>query len=197
MDAHRMDGFVERKKGGHIVAAASFSTAMVALGAVAIAPLVGLVFASGFFGGFVLWLARPMRASFGTIVAPYVAGLVAYVVHRVDEEVSGFVPAIERLTGGAVAPVASAPSLLLVALSIAWMASPLLLRRGHPLGHYGAWTLFASFGVLELAHFVFPLLTEAPYGYFPGMTTAPLIVAMGWWGMWRMWRGDVRGVRGA
>ena len=168
----------------------AFSTAMVALGAISLAPLVGGVFAVGFFGGLVLWLARPSEATFQTVRAPYLAGLAAYVVHRIDEEVSGFVPDIEALTGSSAVPVLSLPSLVLVVMSLAWMASPLLLLRGkHPLGQYGAWTLFTSFGVLEGAHFVFPLLAGGAYGYFPGMVTAPLIMATGWWGMWRMWRG--------
>lgn len=165
-----------------------FSVAMVLLGYLAIAPLVGVVFAGGFFSGFGLWLARPLQASFETIKAPYVAAIAAYAIHRTDEELSGFVPAMEELTGRSAADVTSPVSIALVMLSVAWVLSVLLLRRGWAIGHYGAWTLFAGFGIIELAHFVFPLLTPRPYGYFPGMVTAPLISAVGWWGLWRLWR---------
>jgi hypothetical protein len=176
------------RRAWEIAVAAAFSAVMVALGALALAPLVGVVFATGFFGGFLLWLAGPRHASFATIKVPYIFALVAYVIHRTDEELSGFVAAMEELTGHQAVAVVSPVSIALVAFSLAWMVSPLLLRRGHALGHFGVWTLFTGFGVIELWHFVFPLLTPEPYGYFPGMITAPLIAAVGWWGMWRLWR---------
>lgn len=163
---------------------------MVVLGYLAIAPLVGLVFAGGFFSGFGLWLARPMQASFEAIKAPYLSAIAAYAIHRTDEELSGFVPAMEELTGRSAADVTSPVSIALVVLSAMWVLSVLLMRHDHAIGHYGAWALFAGFGVIELAHFVFPLLTPEPYGYFPGMVTAPLISAVGWWGLWRLWRAE-------
>jgi hypothetical protein len=186
-----------------IAVAATFSATMVALGALALGPLVGIVFATGFFGGFLLWVVGPPYASFATMKVPYIVALIAYVIHRVDEELSGFVAAMEALTGHEAVAVVSPVSISLVALSLAWMLSPLLLRRRHALGHFGTWSLFTGFGVIELWHFVFPLLTPEPYGYFPGMITAPLIAAVGWWGMWRLWhagpsalRTDAIGTRG-
>lgn len=176
----------------HVVIAAAFSLSMVLLGAIALAPLVGAVFAPGFLGGLGMWLARPSSLPFATIKWPWLLAIGTYVVHRVDEEISGFVPAIEQLTGQEAAATLSAISLTLAGCSLAWMLSPLLLLIEHPLGQYGAWTLFAGFGVIELAHFVFPLLSPGPYGYFPGMVTAPLIAAAGWWGLWRLWRGSTQ-----
>jgi hypothetical protein len=179
----------------HVVAGILLSAAIVGLVGLALAPLAAIAFFPGFFAGLVLWLARPMRATWARVRLPYLVALGAYVVHRIDEEVSRFVPAMEELTGRQAVDVASPVSIVLVVLALAWMLSPLLLRTGHPLGHFGAWSVFAAFGLVEPWHFLFPLFSPDPYGYFPGMITAPIIAAAGWWGMWRMWR-ETRTVRG-
>lgn len=184
----------EPKRGDHTALATAFTVLFVVVFGVAVSPLVGIVHATGFFGGLALWLARPTHATFGVIKVPYLVTLGAYVVHRIDEEVSGFVPAIEDLAGVEAADIASPITVLLVVLSLAWMLGPLLLRTGHPLGHFAAWSMFAGFAIVELWHFVFPLLEAGPYGYFPGMVTAPIISAAGWWGVWVMWR-DRRSIR--
>lgn len=177
------------KSPASVLVALAFTLTMVALGYFTVGMVLVIPFALGFFSGFLLWLIRPLADSFQTVKGPWIAGLIAYVIHRTEEGVAGFVPAIEEL-GGTTAVSATHPwSLALVVLSLIWFLSPLLIRRGYAFGHYGAWTLFTAFGILELAHFVFPLFTPEPYGYFPGMWTAPLIVATGWWGLWRMWHG--------
>jgi len=178
------------KSPASIVLALAFTLAMVALGYLTVGIAVALPFAVGFSSGFVLWLTRPLTASFRTIKGPYIAGLIAYVIHRAEEEIAAFVPALEELGADMAVSVTHPWSLTLVALSLIWFLSPLLIKRGIAFGHYAAWTIFTSFGILELAHFVFPFFTPEPYGYFPGMWTAPLIVATGWWGLWRMWHGD-------
>lgn len=183
----------EPKRGGHVAVASAFTALFVVVFGMAVSPLVGIVHATGFFGGLALWLARPTHAPFGTIKVPYLVTLGAYVVHRIDEEVSGFVPAIEALTGVEAADVLAPITILLVILALAWMLGPLLLRIGHPLGQFAAWSMFAGFAIVELWHFVFPLLESGPYGYFPGMVTAPIISAAGWWGVWVLWRDRGRG----
>lgn len=175
-----------------IVLALAFTLAMVALGYLTVGIAVAVPFAVGFFTGFLLWLTRPLAASFQTIKGPYIAGLIAYVIHRVEEEIARFVPALEELGADMAVSVTHPWSITLVVLSLIWFLSPLLIKRDIAFGHYGAWTIFTGFGILELGHFVFPFFTPEPYGYFPGMWTAPLIVAAGWWGLWRMWHGDRR-----
>lgn len=171
----------------YILVATIFCAVMSGLGALAIAPLVALVFGIGFFSGLVLWLVRPMAVSWNRIKMPYFAAILAYIIHRIDEGVSDFVPAMEELTGRQAADVASPTSITLVVLSLGWMLSPLLIRIGHPLGYFGAWSLFATFALVEPWHFLFPILSPEPYGYFPGMITAPIIIVAGTWGLWRMW----------
>lgn len=68
----------------------------------------------------------------------------------------------------------------------AWLAIPLLLRRGYELGRYLAWTFFASMGLTELAHFLTPVLANEPYGYFPGMASVVILAPLACWGMWRL-----------
>ncbi len=178
------------RSGLDVTIGGAFSLTMIAFAYLWAGWLLAVVFSTGFLVGWILWLARPQHASFSTIKVPYLVALGAYVIHRTDEEISGFVTAIEDLTGAEPTAVVSPLSIGLVVASLAWMLSPLLMRRGHPLGHYGAWTLFTGFGLLEVWHFLFPLFTPEPYGYFPGMWTAPLIIAAGCWGLWRMWRGE-------
>ncbi|WP_206110744.1 hypothetical protein [Pannonibacter phragmitetus] len=60
------------------------------------------------------------------------------------------------------------------------------MARGYAFGHYLAWTFFVSMGVIELAHFVFPLFGGRSYGYFPGMATVVLLAPVAWWGIYRM-----------
>lgn len=70
----------------------------------------------------------------------------------------------------------------------AWLAIPVLIRQGNEFGYYLGWTFFASMGITELAHFVLPLVTTEPYGYFPGMASVVVLAPFAWWGMWRLAR---------
>lgn len=182
------ESHVAPKRPTHIAIASAFSAVFVSLFGFAMAPLVAFIHAPGFLAGLVLWLTRPLTARWSRIRTPYVVAIGAYIIHRIDEGVSDFLPAMERLTGQQIAEVVSPISFLMVAMALGWMLSPLLMRKGHALGHFGAWSLFAAFGIVEPWHFLFPLLTPEPYGYFPGMITAPIMIAAGWWGMWRMWQ---------
>lgn len=79
-------------------------------------------------------------------------------------------------------------ALLILPVSI-WLATPFLIKRGYDFGYYLGWTFFASTGVTELAHFGLPMLTNEPYGYFPGMASVFVLAPLAWWGMWRLARG--------
>lgn len=71
----------------------------------------------------------------------------------------------------------------------AWLVALTPIKRGYDFGYYLGWTFFVSTGITELAYFVLPLLTDEPYGYFPGMASVLLLAPLGWWGMWRLARG--------
>ena len=95
----------------------------------------------------------------------------------------------EQITGGTVPELTVGLIIGLLILPIgAWLIIPLLLKQKHELGYYSLWTLFASMGITELAHFFLPFLTNEPYGYFPGMASVLVIAPLAWWGMWRLYR---------
>ena len=164
-----------------------YSLCILALGYISFGLWPTVVFASGFLGGFVLWLVVPTRAPFTRIKVPYWLTFFLFFLHRVEEYVFKFQEALSRLTGVPVPKVSSFSLVALVLASVAaWAIAPILLQRGYAFGRYLAWTFFAAMGITELAHFVFPLFTHGPYGYFPGMATVVLLAPAAWWGIWRL-----------
>ncbi|MBX9768440.1 MAG: hypothetical protein K2X47_14295 [Bdellovibrionales bacterium] len=152
-------------------------------------PLVAALFLVGYFGGFLLWLLIPNQPGWSRIKTPYWATFAIYIfLHKVEENKMKFFEVLgEKVTG---IPVPEVTPTLVIGLLIlplgAWVSIPYLVKRNSPLGYYLAWTYFMSFGVVELAHFAFPLLTEEPYGYFPGMFSAALLAPVGLWGLRRL-----------
>jgi hypothetical protein len=175
---------------GFLVAlAAAHTAAIVAIGYVLLGFVGMALFAFGFVGGLMVWLVARDAATFADIRLPYFLTLGFFVLHKVEERELDFFPALSQLTGVPVPQEGSPLALLLYALAAAWLLVPLLMRRGNSFGHYLAWTFFVSMGLVELAHFVFPLFEERPYGYFPGMASVVLLAPAAWWGVWRLSRG--------
>lgn len=175
------------KRPSVVVFALLITASVLALGYVSFGFWTMLIFASGFFGGFVLWLVLPTRATFPTIKAPYVLSLCLFLAHRVEEKLLGFFKRLAEITAQPTPALTSWAVVLLVVMSVgAWLLVPTLMKRGLQLGNYLAWTFFASLGITELAHFVLPLFSERPYGYFPGMATVVILAPSAWWGMVRL-----------
>lgn len=175
------------KRASTIVSALLITLSVLGLGYAAFGFWTMLIFASGFLGGFVLWMAVPTKAAFASIKAPYILSLCLFLAHRVEEKVLGFFKRLAEITGQPTPAVTSWPVILLVLASVgAWLLVPPLVKRGSQIGYYLAWTFFASLGITELAHFVLPLFTKQPYGYFPGMATVVLLAPAAWWGMVRL-----------
>lgn len=172
-----------------IITAFLFSLAIPIFGYFYTGWLIALLFLIGYLVGFFLWLFIPAKVPYVSIRAPYWATLLVFLLlHKVEENVMKFFEVVgDKITG---VPVPEITPFLIVSLLIlpigAWLLVPYLMKRGYDIGYYFAWTFFTSTGIIELAHFVFPLLTNDPYGYFPGMITALPLAAVGWWGMWRM-----------
>lgn len=157
--------------------------------------LVGVIHLAGFLGGFLMWLFIPTSTPWAKIKIPYFAVLFLFVIHRIDEEISGFFPALEEITGVPLPDFADLhgaalwAGIAVVIFVVIWVLSPILIHWRHPLGYFGAWSFFFAAGILELAHFiVFPFLVPAPYGYFPGMISVALLAPVAWWGMWRLYK---------
>ena len=175
-----------------IVCALLFSLAIPALGYIYLGSLVASLFLLGYFGGFLLWMLIPGKTPYALLRAPYWLTLLAFLLlHKVEENVTGFFEVLSAKITGVPVPVVT-PLLILSLLILpigAWLAVPFLIKRGYVIGYYLAWTFFVSMGVTELAHFAMPLLTNEPYGYFPGMASVLVLAPLGWWGMWRLTRG--------
>lgn len=166
-----------------------FSLAIPIFGYIYTGWSIALLFLIGYFTGLWLWLVIPAKVSFATIKAPYWVTLIVFLfLHKVEENRMKFFEVVgEKITG---VPVPEVTPLLVITLLIlpigGWLLIPYLVKRGYDFGYYLAWTFFASTGIIELAHFIFPLLTNEPYGYFPGMITALPLAAAGWWGMYQL-----------
>lgn len=172
-----------------IASALLFSLLIPLLGHVYLGPLYAVLFATGYVGGFVLWLIVPTHATWTAVRAPYWLTMLAFLLlHKVEENRTAFFQAVsDRITGDPPPDVTVGLMLSLLVLPVgAWIAVPLLVKRRSEFGYYLAWTFFVSMGVTELAHFVLPVLAREPYGYFPGMASVVVLAPLAWWGMWRI-----------
>lgn len=174
-----------------IVFALLFTLAIPVIGYIYLGWLIAFLFLIGYFGGFILWLVIPTKASWASIKAPFLTTLAAFLLlHKVEENRFKFFEVVsDKITG---IPVPEVTPLLIIGLLIlpvgAWIATPFLVKRNHAIGYYLAWTFFVSMGITELAHFFLPFLTKEPYGYFPGMASVVVLAPLAWWGMWRLSR---------
>lgn len=167
----------------------AFSLLVPAIGYFYVGALVASLFLVGYLGGFLLWLLVPTKVSWLWIRTPYWIAFAIYLfLHKVEENRMKFFEVLgEKITGIPVPPVTPVLIVGLLILPLgSWLLIPTLVKREHPVGYYLAWTYFTSFGVVELAHFVFPFLAGSEFGYFPGMASATLLVPAGIWGMWRL-----------
>lgn len=147
------------------------------------------LFAFGFLGGFVLWLAIPTSTTFSRIRIPYFLTLAFFVLHKYEERKMAFFPRLSEITGVPVPETDSVLVYLLYASAGAWLLIPFLVNRGYDFGYYLAWTFFTAMGVTELAHFFFPFFLSTPYDYFPGMASVILLAPVAWWGLYRLFEG--------
>lgn len=166
-----------------------FTISILWLGYICFGFWTAMIFTSGFLGGLILWLIFPQQVPFTSIRVPYWITLIAFLIHRVEEKIMNFFASLSKITGVPTPEITSIPVLLLVLTSVgAWLCIPYLVKRNFALGYYLAWTFFAAMGITELAHFIFPLFTNEPYGYFPGMATVLLLAPLAWWGLCRLYR---------
>lgn len=156
------------------------------LGYLTIGMLPAFIFAVGFLGGYLCWLFVRRKPDWNTLRWPYIATMLLFSVHRVDEEISGFFDELTKFTGVEYPDSVTVAGVLIAVCSLIWLLSPLFVIRKRWYGYLGAWTVFFAMGVSELAHFAFPLFSPEPYGYFPGMMTVIPLAPAAWWGMWRL-----------
>lgn len=171
-----------------VVVAFLFTALLLTVGYLSFGLWTTFVFASGFLGGFILWLLIPAHASFATIKIPYWMTFALFIfLHRVEEYISKFQEQLSQITGNPVPDIKSPALILLVLASVGgWLLIPYLMKRSYSFGYFLAWTFFAAMGITELAHFIFPLFTDKPYGYFPGMASVIVLAPVAWWGMLKL-----------
>ncbi|PZR29213.1 MAG: hypothetical protein DI535_03650 [Citrobacter freundii] len=155
--------------------------------ALGLAP--AFIFTFGYVGGLFCWIVAPSRLPLRKIAVPYVITLLLFILHKVEEREMDFFPALAELTGVPVPEEMSPLVIILYAIGACWLLIPFLIWKRSQLGYYLAWTFFCSMGLTELAHFIFPLFTGTPYGYFPGMWSVIALAPVGWWGMYRLSKG--------
>ena len=180
----------ENNKALTTIAAFLFTLGLLAVGYFSFGIWTTFIFASGFLGGFIIWLFMPNVVPFSSIKFPYWLSFIFFILlHRVEEYVFKFQEELSKITGNPVPEIASPALITLILASVGgWLLVPYLIRRGYAIGYYFAWTFFASMGITELAHFVFPFLTGNKYGYFPGMVSVIILAPTAWWGMWKLSR---------
>ncbi|MBS1751599.1 MAG: hypothetical protein DI539_27905 [Flavobacterium psychrophilum] len=184
-----------QKEQSNIIIAFLFSLLIPVIGYYYLGALYATIFLIGYLGGFILWISLPSRASWTFLKIPYWLTLFAFLfLHKVEENRMKFFEVVSaKITGGTVPEFSVGLIIGLLVLPIgAWLILPLLLKKKHELGYYAVWTLFASMGISELAHYVFPFMTNEPYGYFPGMLSVVVLAPLAWWGMYRLVKGDHR-----
>lgn len=184
-----MDKQTTKKASAVIIIAFLFSLLIPAIGYYYLGILYAALFFIGYIGGFMCWLLFPSRTAWSALKTPYWLTLFAFLfLHKVEENRMKFFEVVsEKITGGTVPEFSAGLVIGLLILPIgAWLAIPLLIKRGQELGYYAIWTLFVSMGITELAHFFLPFLTDEPYSYFPGMASVLVLAPTAWWGMWRL-----------
>ena len=169
-----------------LLCATLFTLAVLALGYLLLGLVPMFLFGFGYLGGLLIWIFVPSDVSFRAIRAPYMLVLALFVAHKLEERYLDFFPALSQLTGESIPQSVNFLGALLYAFAGAWLLIPWLMKCSHEFGYFLAWTFFAAMGITELAHFVFPLFTDKPYSYFPGMASVVALAPAAWWGMWRM-----------
>ena len=170
----------------HILLAGIITIGVPLIGYVSFGIVPATLFLIGYSGGFLFWLFIKDTESFSSVKKIYWITFLFFLVHRVEEKVSGFFDVLAEMTGVPKPEVVSVPIIILLVVSVgAWLLGPVLANRNHPIGIYLVWTFFASMGITELAHFVFPLFRDEPYGYFPGMASVLVLAPIAWYGILR------------
>ncbi|MDP2421422.1 hypothetical protein [Sediminibacterium sp.] len=94
-------------------------------------------FYPGFFGGYLLWIFVAGKPSFAYIRVSFWVSFSLFITHRVEEKIYGFFDRLSDITGVKTPAISSWPVILLVLVSVvAWVAIPVLVKKGHAFGYY-------------------------------------------------------------
>lgn len=186
--------FLDKNKSRSCISAAGILTVLVLLSSfLSLGFWTMVIISAGFVGGFFLWLGFKSKANYDDLKWPFIFTFIAFVVHRVEEKVSGFFERLSEITDVSTPEILSVPVILMVVTSVgSWLSIPYLLKRDSEFGRYLVWTFFTSMGLTELAHiFVFPFIIGEPFSYFPGMASVFVLSPVAWWGLSRLIKAKV------
>lgn len=170
----------------HIGLASLHAAAVVAIGYSLLGAVPAALFGGGFAAGLMAWVVVKQRPPLAWFRAAFYITLLLFVLHKTEEWEMEFFQALSRLTRVPTPETQSLQVYALYALASAWLLVPVLAGRRLELGYYLAWSFFASMGLVELAHFIFPFFRDGSFGYFPGMASAALLAPAAWLGMWKL-----------
>jgi hypothetical protein len=147
-------------------------------------PLPAMIFAFASTGGLVLWLFTTYRVPIdpNRVIIPYLLTVIFFIGHVYEEYVAEFDVALSHLTGWAV----TQHNLLSFAGFFApamWLTGAILLLKRWVVGYYFLCFFFVAMMLAELSHFIFPLMEDGTFHYFPGMWTAALPLLPAAWGL--------------
>jgi hypothetical protein len=102
-----------------------------------------------------------------------------------EEYVMGFAPKMSHLFGiSTFTEQTFLISFAFVGIAL-WILAGIGLLYRNPLANYAAWFMF-MIPVLEITHYIFPLIEGGTYHYFPGMWTAWLPMLPGFYGIYQL-----------
>jgi hypothetical protein len=123
------------------------------------------------------------------LVPLYLLTVACLHLHIMEEYLMGFAPRMSRLFG---IPIFTEQIFLIsfafVGIAL-WILAGIGLLYRNPLANYAVWFMF-MIPVMEITHYIFPLIEGGPYHYFPGMWTAWLPMLPGFYGIYRLWIGS-------
>jgi hypothetical protein len=139
---------------------------------------------------FIAWGLTTYRIPASPNVVPvYLLTVASLHLHIMEEYLMGFAPRMSRLFG---IPTFTEQAFMISFAFIGivlWILAGIGLLYRNPLANYAAWFMF-MIPVMEISHYIFPLIEGGPYHYFPGMYTAWLPMLPGFYGIYQLWIGS-------
>lgn len=146
----------------------------------------GMLFTVAFIGGFILWLFTTYRTPVDPqkIIIPYLVTVIFFIIHVYEEYVTHVEVTLTKMSGFSV----NQNSFLIIAAfsaPIVWLLGAVLTLKRLQFGYFLFSTFLFGMMIAELSHFISPLMESGEY-YSPGMYTAILPVASGWYTFFKM-----------
>jgi hypothetical protein len=177
-----------------LIGSLAFIAALATVGYLVIG-FAGILFSVAFVGGLVLWLLTTFRTPIDPqpIIMPYLVTVILFIVHVSEEFAAHVENYLARISG---LPVTQTDFIVIAAFCapVVWLLGAVMLLKRWPFGYFFASTFLFGMMFAELSHFFGPLMEHGRFGYTPGMFTAILPVASGWF-TFRIVRREMRRTR--